>query len=91
MIRSVPLLEEMRRIVNDEGYIGPKAHTRMTGIAAALAHESWYRWQWKGLRGLAHTRERAHAIEQAGGEKPVDKPAMNYLRRHQIAVPGVSS
>jgi hypothetical protein len=92
VIRSVPLLEEMRRIVNDEGYIGAEgAHKDDRVIAAALAHESWYRWQWKRLRGLAHTRERAHAIEKAGGEKPVDKLMMNYLRRHQIAVPGVNS
>ena len=60
-------------------------------VTAALAHECWQKWMWQRLRNMGHTRTRAHAIEQAGGEKPVDKLMMNYLRRHQIAVPGVNS
>lgn len=92
VVRSVPLLEEMRRIVNDEGYIGAEgAHKDDRVMAAALAHENWQKWMWQRLRGMAHTRERAAKIEQAGGEKPLDKLVMNYLRRAQIAVPGVNT
>jgi hypothetical protein len=92
VIRSVPLLEEMRRIVNDEGHIGAEgAHKDDRVMAAALAHENWQKWMWQRLRNIGHTRVRAHNIEQAGGEKPLDKLMINYLRRHQIAVPGVNA
>jgi len=92
VIRSVPLLEEMRRIVNDEGHIAAEgAHKDDRVMAAALAHENWQRWMWQRLRGMAHTRARVAMIEQAGGEKPLDKLMINYLRKHQIMVPGVNA
>jgi hypothetical protein len=46
---------------------------------------------WQRLRNMGHSRVRAHNIEQAGGEKPLDKLMINYLRRHQIAVPGINT
>jgi len=91
-IRSVPLLEEMRKIVNDEGYIAAEgAHKDDRAIAAVLAHECWQRWMWQRLRGQMMTMERSHGIELADGEKPIDKLMINYLRRQQILVPGVNA
>lgn len=91
VIKSVPLLEEMRRIVNDEGYVGAEgAHKDDRVMAAALAHECWQRWMWKRLRGQVMTRARAHAIESAGGEKPVDRVMLNYLRSQGIKVEGLN-
>lgn len=91
-IRSVPLLEEMRRIVNDEGYIGAEgAHKDDRVMAAALAHENWQRWMWKKLRNRAMTYARSQQIEANDGEKAVDKVMLNYLRKAGIAVPGINA
>jgi hypothetical protein len=91
-IRSVPLLEEMRRIVNDEGYVGAEgAHKDDRVIAAALAHENWQRWMWKKLRNRAMTYARSMSIEQNDGERPVDRAMINYLRKAGIAVPGLNA
>jgi hypothetical protein len=92
IIRSVPLLEECRRIVNDEGYIGAEgAHKDDRVMAAALAHENWQRWMWQRLRGQGMTMERSISIERAGGIKPLDQLMLNYLRKQNISVPGVNS
>jgi hypothetical protein len=88
IVRSVPLIEEMRSIVNDEGYIaasGAKKDDRV--IAAALAHETWRRWMIPILRGKAMTRERSRNIETAGGEQPIDQLVLNYLKRQNITLP----
>ena len=92
IIRSVPLLEEMRRIVNDEGYISAEgAYKDDRVMAAALAHENWQKWQWQRLRGMGMTQERSVGVERAGGIKPIDQVMLNYLRRQQIQVPGVNA
>ena len=92
VIRSVPLLEEMRRVVNDEGYIGAEgAHKDDRVMAAALAHENWQRWQWQRLRGQGMTMAKSLAVERAGGIKPLDTLMVNYLRKQQIKVPGVNA
>ena len=92
IIRSVPLLEEMRRIVNDEGYISAEgAYKDDRVMAAALAHENWQKWQWQRLRGMGMTQERSVGVERAGGIKPIDQVMFNYLRRQQIQVPGVNA
>jgi hypothetical protein len=86
--RSVPLLDEMRRIVNDEGHIAAEgAHKDDRVIAAALAHESWRRWLQPILRGLNMTRERASKIETAGGDAPINTLILNYLRKANISLP----
>ena len=92
IIRSVPLLEEMRRIVNDEGYISAEgAYKDDRVMAAALAHENWQKWQWQRLRGMGMTQERSVGVERAGGIKPIYQVMLNYLRRQQIQVPGVNA
>ena len=45
--RSIPLLEEMRRIVNDEGHIGGEGRAkddRVIGAGQALAYQAWSSW-----------------------------------------------
>jgi hypothetical protein len=86
--RSVPLLEEMRHIVNDEGYIGAEgAHKDDRVIAAALAHEAWRMWSQTPLRANGMTINRARQIESAGGEQPIDRLIVDYLRRSNINAP----
>ena len=92
VIKSVPLLEEMRRIVNDEGYIAAEgAYKDDRVMAAALAHENWMKWQWQRLRGMGMTQVRSIGVERAGGIKPIDQLMLNYLKKVQIAVPGVNA
>lgn len=85
--RSVPLLDEMRHVVNDEGHISAEgAHKDDRVIAAALAHEAWRMWLAPVLRARGHTRERAMVIESAGGEAPIDRLVLDYLKRQNISV-----
>jgi hypothetical protein len=92
VVRSVPLLEEMRRIVNDEGHIAAEgAHKDDRVMAAAIAHENWQKWMWQRLRGMGMTLKRSADIEQKGGLKPLDQVMMNYLRRANITVPGLNT
>jgi hypothetical protein len=84
--RSVALLDEMRHIVNDEGHIAAEgAHKDDRVIAAALAHEAWRAWGIPVLRAKGMTRARAAEIEAQGGEKPVDKIIVDYLRKQNIS------
>ena len=86
--RSVPLLEEMRGMISDEGSIvaeGAKKDDRV--IAAALAHEAWRRWLAPLLRGKSMTRARAQHIETAGGEQPIDQLILDYLKKQNITLP----
>jgi hypothetical protein len=86
--RSVPLLDEMRRIVNDEGHIAAEgAHKDDRVMAAAMAFEAWRRWLQPILRGRNMTRERAARIETAGGDAPINQLVLNYLKRANITMP----
>jgi hypothetical protein len=83
--RSVPLLEEMRHIINDEGHIEAEgAHKDDRVIAAALAHEAWRMWSLPILKAKGMTVARAKQIESAGGEQPIDRLMLDYLKRQQI-------
>jgi hypothetical protein len=85
--RSVPLLEEMRRIINDEGSIAAEGAWKDDRvIAAALAHEAWRRWLKPILMAKSMTRARTVQIEAAGGEQPVDRLILDYLKRANIAM-----
>ena len=56
-IRSVPMLEEMRRIINDAGHISAEGHAHDDRvIAGALAHECYNRWLRTKLIGMRMTR-----------------------------------
>lgn len=86
--RSVPLLEEMRGMINDEGSIGAEGSKKDDRvIAAALAHEAWRRWLAPLLRGKSMTRARAQQIETAGGEQPIDQLILNYLKKANLSLP----
>jgi hypothetical protein len=83
--RSVPLLEEMRHIINDEGHIEAEgAHKDDRVIAAALAHEAWRMWSLPMLRAKGMTIARSRQIESAGGEKPIDGLILDYLKKSNI-------
>ena len=86
--RSVPMLDEMRRMISDEGSIAAEgAHKDDRVMAAALAHEAWRRWMVPILKGRNMTRERAHAIETAGGDAPIDQLVLNFLKKQNITLP----
>lgn len=86
--RSLALIDEMRTLVNTDGSIaadGGKNDDRvMTG---ALAHEAWRKWLWARLRGEGHTRAYAEAVEARGGDQPIDRLLVQYLKTANIKVP----
>lgn len=87
IVRSVPLIEEMRHIVNDEGYVGAEGSNKDDRvIAACLAYEAWRAWSQAPLRAKGYTQEVAMKIEAAGGEKPLDRLVIDYLKAQQIRV-----
>jgi hypothetical protein len=87
-IRSVPLLEEMRKIVNDEGHIAAEgAGNDDRVIGAALAYECYGRWMRQRLMGMGMTRAHAQVIEANGGESQVHRMVTSFLKRSNIALP----
>ena len=87
-IRSLPLIEEMRRIVINEGSIEAQGGGNDDrAVTAAMAYECWRKWLQPMLIGLRMTREKAIEIDKRGGDQPVDKLISNYLRRSNITVP----
>lgn len=87
-IRSLPLIEEMRRLVNKEGSIEAEGGGNDDrAVTAAMAYECWRKWLQPMLIGLRMTRERALEIDKRGGDQPIDKLISNYLRRSNITVP----
>jgi len=86
--RSVPLIEEMRRLVNVEGSIEADGGGKDDrAITAALAHECWRKWLQPMLIGLNMTRARSLEIEERGGDQPIDRLVLNYLKKSRIELP----
>jgi hypothetical protein len=86
--RSVPLLEEMRRVINDEGWIGAEGHAKDDRvIAAALAYQGWNTWLQPKLKSQGLTLERSKQIDARGGTEPVDRLIRNFLKKQNIGVP----
>ncbi len=86
-VRSVPLLEEMRRIVNDQGHIAAEgSHHDDRVMGAALAYECYRAWMWQRLRNMGMSMAHNGKIESQGGEMPFDRHVMNYLRQQGISV-----
>ena len=95
--RSLRMLQQMRRMVNDEGSVivgtGNNSDDKEGGghddlvVSAALAHECWQSWLWTKLRGEGMTRSRSQQIEMQGGQGAVDRLVLNYLRHSNIQVP----
>lgn len=86
--RSLALIDEMRTLVNSDGSIeadGGKNDDRV--MAAAMAYECWRKWLWARLRGEHLTRARSAEIEARGGEQPIDRLVVNYLKTANIQVP----
>lgn len=82
--RSVPMLEECRHIVNDDGSIeaeGGYKDDRV--IAAALALEAWQMWSIPQLRAAKLTYARAQEMEATGGQ-PLDRHIIDFLKRQNI-------
>jgi hypothetical protein len=85
---SVPLLDEMRHVINDDGHIAAEgAYKDDRVMASALAAEAWRAWLLPVLRAKHMTRARSEGIERAGGEQPVDQLILNYLRKSNITLP----
>jgi len=85
---SVPLLDEMRHVINDDGHIAAEgAYKDDRVMASALAAEAWRAWLLPVLRAKHMTRARSEGIERAGGEQPVDQLILNYLKRSNITLP----
>ncbi len=88
-IRSLPLIEEMRRLVNNEGSISADGGGNDDrAVTAAMAHECWRKWLQPMLIGMRMTREKAMEIDRRGGDQPIDLLVLNYLRKSNILVPG---
>lgn len=86
--RSVPLLEEMRRIVNDGGYIGGEGRSKDDRVmAAALAYQGWGMFMQPRLKAMGLTMAKAAEIDERGGAEPVDRLIVNFLKKQNISVP----
>jgi Terminase large subunit, T4likevirus-type, N-terminal len=88
IVRSVPLLEEMRRIVNDEGHIGAEGRAKDDRVmAAALAYQGWNSWAQPRLRGMGMTLSKSLEVDEKGGTEPVDRLIVNFMKKMNIDVP----
>ena len=86
--RSVPLLEEMRRIINDEGHIGGEGRSKDDRVmGAAMAYQAWNMWAQPRVKSMGLTMARAAEVDERGGTEPVDRLVHNYLKRVNITVP----
>lgn len=86
--RSVPLLEEMQRIVNDGGSIGGEGRSKDDRVmAAALAYQGFNTWVQPRVKALGLSLEKSNDIESNGGTPPTERIIQNYLKRMNISVP----
>lgn len=86
--RSVPLLEEMRRIVNDDGHIGAEGRAKDDRvIGAALAYQAFNMWCQPKMKAMGLTLAKSQEIDQRGGTEPVDRLIINFLKKQNISVP----
>ncbi len=85
--RSVPLLEEMQRIVNDGGSIGGEGRSKDDRVmAGALAYQAWNTWVQPRMKALGLSRDRSAEIEEKGGTPPLERVITGYLKRMNITV-----
>jgi len=84
-IRSVPMLEEMRRIINDGGYISAEGAAKDDRvIAGALAWEAYNKWLRTRLMNMRMTKEHSAVVEKNHGESQVNRIITGFLRRQNI-------
>lgn len=87
-IRSVHLINEMQRLVNDAGHVAAAgAGNDDRVMTAAMAWHCYAEWLRPMLVGLGHTRAKAMDIDERGGDFPIDQLLRQHLKRHNIAVP----
>jgi hypothetical protein len=55
-------------------------------MGAALAYEAYRAWMWQRLRNMNMTMAHNEKVERQGGELPLDRHLMNYLRQQGIAL-----
>ena len=86
--RSIPLIEEMRRIVNDGGSIGGEGRAKDDRVmAAAMAYQGWGMYAQQLLKNMGLTLARSKEIDDRGGSEPVDRLILNFLKKQNITVP----
>lgn len=86
-VRSVPMIAEMQRLVNDSGSIAADgAGNDDRPVTAALAWECYSKWLRPLLVGENMTRANAEKIDARGGTEPIDRLVVNYLKRANIRV-----
>jgi hypothetical protein len=84
-IRSVPMLEEMRRVINDAGHISAEGAAKDDRvIAGALAWEAYNRWMRQRLIGMRMTKEHSAVVEKNHGESSMDRIITGFLRRQNM-------
>ncbi len=85
--RSVPLLDEMNRIVNDGGTIGAEGRSKDDRVmGAALAYQAWNTWVQPRVKAAGLTLEKSNQIEEKGGTPVTERLITAYLRRMNITV-----
>jgi hypothetical protein len=87
--RSVPLLEEMRGVINDEGWIGAEGRKKDDRVVgAALAYQGWNNWLQPRLKNQGLTLAEALRADANGGVEPFHRLVKNFLKKQNIDVPG---
>jgi hypothetical protein len=85
--RSMPLLEEMQRIVNDGGAIGAEGRAKDDRVmAAALAYQSWNTWILPKVKAIGLSLDVATKRDNEGEPPPTERIITNYLKRMNITV-----
>ena len=85
--RSVPLIDEMRKIINDEGHIGGEGRSKDDRvIGSALAYQAWNLYGQPLVKNMGLTLARSTEIDERGGTEPVDRLIVNFLRKQNIKV-----
>lgn len=86
--RSIPLIGEMRRLVNKNGSIAADGGGNDDrAVTAAMAHWCWRKYLQPILIGMKMTRRAAYAIDARGGDEPINRLIFDYMKRMNITVP----
>lgn len=86
--RSLPLLEEMQRVVNEGGNIGGEGRSKDDRvIGAALAYQAWNQWVQTKLKSLGLTRAESDRRDSSGPPPQTETLIRGYLKRMNIALP----
>jgi hypothetical protein len=85
--RSVPLLDEMNRIVNEGGDISAEGRSKDDRVmGAALAYQAFNTWVQPRVKAMGLTLEKSARIEEEKGTPPTERLIQGYLKRMNITV-----